>query len=322
MHWSLGRKGRFVVPLQYAIASFQAFFELLKYRHNENLIIIYHSRYFLSPILRLTSKWRLPYLLEMEEVYADIRGGERTRTKELEVVKRSQGLILSSETIRTHISSQDKQCVVCHGDYRTQELVDIDKFSKKDGRIHLVYAGTLEIEKGGARFAVAAARYLSSQFHLHILGFGTKREVMDIESRIAAVQPTTGCNITFHGKLTGSEYSAFIQSCDIGLSTQNMDDEFNETSFPSKILSYLNNGLKVVSGKIKVIEESDLKSIVFFYSNNSAQSIAECILEASNSETPDPVGVIRQMDLNCLRSLERMLTEMGAGNNGSHRGEG
>ena len=48
----------------------------------------------------------------------------------------------------------------------------------------------------------------------------------------------------------------FIQKCQIGLCTQNIDAAFNTTSFPSKILSYMSNGLEVVGVNIAAIKNS------------------------------------------------------------------
>lgn len=87
--------------------------------------------------------------------------------------------------------------------------------------------------------------------------------------------------------LSGEEYIRFIQSCDIGLSTQNPDAAFNATSFPSKILSYLSNGLRVVSIRIPAIEGSDVGDKLFYYDEQTPKQIADAILSVDMAQAYD-----------------------------------
>ena len=68
-----------------------------------------------------------------------------------------------------------------------------------------------------------------------------------------------------------------MQKCDIGLSTQNPEGLFNDTSFPCKILSYMANGLRVVSVRIPVIETSSVGTDVYYYENQTVVDIADTI---------------------------------------------
>ena len=38
----------------------------------------------------------------------------------------------------------------------------------------MLYAGTFDVNKGGADMAVMSGEYLSENFHLHIIGFGSE----------------------------------------------------------------------------------------------------------------------------------------------------
>lgn len=42
----------------------------------------------------------------------------------------------------------------------------------KDNKVHVVYSGTLDPNKGGAMAAVGVAASLPSTYRVHILGFG------------------------------------------------------------------------------------------------------------------------------------------------------
>jgi hypothetical protein len=69
-----------------------------------------------------------------------------------------------------------------------------------------------------------------------------------------------------------------LQKCHIGLSTQNLNATFNDTSFPSKVLTYLSNRLNVVSAKIPVVEQSCVGEWVSYYSKQTPKSIADAII--------------------------------------------
>ena len=83
--------------------------------------------------------------------------------------------------------------------------------------------------------------------------------------------------MTYEGCLSGEQYIRFVQKCSIGLSTQKPDARFNDTSFPSKILSYLANGLRVVSIRIRAVEESPISDLVVYYNEQSPELIAKAI---------------------------------------------
>ena len=107
-------------------------------------------------------------------------------------------------------------------------------------------------------------------------------------------------------KKTGKEYSNFISKCDIGLSSQNPDGVYNNTSFPSKILSYMCNGLKVVSVRIPVVETSDVKDGIWFYETGDPKKLAEAIKEAVKSDV-DPRNMIEELNVKFEKSLRELL---------------
>ena len=113
--------------------------------------------------------------------------------------------------------------------------------------------------------------------------------ISDIASRSKA-------KVTYDGLLSGEDYVRFIQSCDIGLSTQNPDAAFNATSFPSKILSYMANGLRVVSIRIPAIEQSAVGDALFYYARQTPEEIAKAILSVDMNATYDSRTRIQELD--------------------------
>ena len=115
----------------------------------------------------------------------------------------------------------------------------------------------------------------------------TKKKKRKCLTLSTAFQKSQKAKITYDGLLSGEEYIKFIQSCDIGLSTQNPNGKYNDTSFPSKILSYMANGLRVVSVRIPVVEESGIGKCVCYYDEQTPENIAKAIKSIDFSEEYD-----------------------------------
>ena len=184
------------------------------------------------------------------------------------------GYIFPTELLNKKINVFGLPYVIIHGAYNAEKNC-VEKFN--DHMIHCVYAGTFDRKKGGVSTAVEAALYLNDKYHIHILGFGDKNEENLLLSQISDISTKTDCKITFEGLKTGEDYKRFIQKCDIGLSTQNPDAPFNDTSFPSKILSYMSNGLRVVTVRIPAIESSGIGNDVYYYEKQQPQDVADAI---------------------------------------------
>lgn len=171
----------------------------------------------------------------------------------------------------------------------------------------MVYAGTFDPRKGGAMAAAAAAAYLDERFHIHILGFGSPKDTENMTKEIARISKLTSCQLTFHGLLEGEEYSVFLRRCHIGLSTQQSSAAFNETSFPSKVLSYLSHGLHVVSVRTRALEESSVGDLLHYYDGDSPETIASAIMRVDASGSYDPRTRLRELDQEFRKSIESLL---------------
>ena len=113
--------------------------------------------------------------------------------------------------------------------------------------------------------------------------------------------------ISYDGLLMGSDYIRFLQSCHVGLSTQDPNASFNETSFPSKVLSYLANGLRVVSIRMKSLERSSIGHLLYYYDVNTPKGIASAI-ESINFNIPyDSRIVIQELDQKFVLEIQKIL---------------
>lgn len=290
------------------------FFYLLKNSQEGENVLVYHSLGYAGVVTaaRRLKKFRL--ILEVEEIYADVNGREQDRKKEYRVFSAADAYVFPTELLNEKINSEGKPYAVIHGTYQVEPDRKCNVFAEKEqnngkGKIHCVYAGTFDPRKGGAQAAVAAAEHLPSNYHVHILGFGSEEETERMKEQIDAVTQKGGATVTYDGLLSGEDYIRFIQSCQVGFSTQMPDAAFNDTSFPSKVLSYLANGLRVVSIRIKALERSAVNDLLYYYEENTPEAIAEAVRKIDCSEDYDSREYIKRLDEKFVRDIEELLDD-------------
>lgn len=242
--------------------------------------------------------------MEVEEIYQDARDySEYIKQSELNMFESADAYIFSTELLEQKLNHNHKPFVVIYGTYKVESQF-VDKWD--DGKIHVVYAGTFDPRKGGASAAVTAAMYLPSNYHLHVLGFGSENEVEDIKMKVNVVNEQAKAVVTYEGLLLGRDYIEFIQRCHIGLSTQNPDAIFNATSFPSKILSYMANGLAVVSVKIDAVTQASIGNDINYYIKQSPEEIANTIMQVDIQK--DCRDVITELNSEFIRKVKLLLS--------------
>ena len=279
--------------------------------NDECRIVIYHSLGLLKVINFLHRK-KKSFVLEMEEIYADVTGESRIRNRELAAAQKASGYIFPTQLLSEIVNPNGKPEVIIHGTYAVEPDRGCNIFDQSlqehSGRmIHCVYAGTLDPRKGGAVAAAAAAEFLPENYHIHILGFGSDLEIQNMKDLISDIASRSKAKVSYDGLLSGEDYIRFTQSCDIGLSTQNPDAAFNATSFPSKILSYMANGLRVVSIRIPAIEQSAVGDALFYYDRQTSEEIAKAILSVDICEEYDSRRMIAALSAEFEQQMDALL---------------
>ena len=131
-----------------------------------------------------------------------------------------------------------------------------------------------------------------------------------MKNLVDKISKRSAAKVSYDGLLMGEDFIRFIQSCDIGLSTQNPNAAFNATSFPSKILSYMANGLRVVSIRIPVVEQSQIGDSLFYYDEQNPKQIAKAILSVDMKKQYDSRKLIAQLADNFEKDLAMVLNEV------------
>lgn len=299
---TLGRKNKVINVLDRFLMKWQLFWYFMFHSRKTDIVIAYHSPLYCKVLawLKRIKKWKL--ILEVEEIYGDVSGNARLKKRELQICKLADAFIFPTQLLSDAVNFRQKPYILIHGTYQVEPDRGI-RF--QDGKIHVVYAGTFDPRKGGA-IAAAAGEFLPENYHIHIIGFGSEKDKKYLLDKIEEVSKKSKCTVTYDGLKSGEEYIRFIQSCDIGLSTQNPNAAFNETSFPSKVLSYLANGLRVVSIRIKALEQSAVNDLLFYYDENSPQAIAEAVKRINPETVYDSRKRIADLSENFVREIEAL----------------
>jgi glycosyltransferase involved in cell wall biosynthesis len=276
---------------------------LRRYVTAEDTLIVYHSLVLMEIVRKIKQEKKCRLIIEVEELYSDVREDNVLRKKEIDYLQIADQYIMITELLNREVNLSGKPYLISHGTYRT-----VPKYCEKfdDGKIHVVYAGSFNPVKGGALTAIGAAEFLDEKYVLHVLGKGSEEATAAVRQKIEQVAVKTECRIVFEGYKTGREFDSFIQSCHIGLSTQQPDGKYNASSFPSKILMYMSNGLPVVSVKIPAVELSQVGEYICYYQEPAPEKIAQAIRQVPAD------GGMRVLDkLNALdKAFHRELSDM------------
>lgn len=281
-------------------------FALMRVKKNTP-VMVYHSLALMHTVRLAKRLRRFPLVLEVEEIYADVLQNAAKRRQELRFFKCADAFVFPTALLDEPCNPKEKPFAVIHGTYQCEPPIGT-RFD--DGKIHCVYAGTLDPRKGGATAAVAAGEFLDARYHIHILGFGSDADKAALLDQIERVNAQAGCSVTYDGVKSGEDYVRFLQSCDLGLSTQTPDAAFNATSFPSKILSYMANGLRVVSIRIPAIEGSAVGKYMYYYDEQTPQKIAAAIMAAGSDDGYDGRAVLKTLDAAFQEDMKKVLGDI------------
>lgn len=312
LFFSLGRKNCVIGKLSAILTKLCFAVYLFFHIRREEKVIVYHSMAYCKLIYWLKKIRKFHLILELEELYSDVNNKKHQKKWELKLAGTADAFIFPTEFLSRSINTKRKPEAIIYGTYRVEPArnckVSQSNLQRQEKKmIHCVYAGTFDPRKGGALAAAAAAEFLPANYHIHILGFGSEIEIKAMQEHIGKIARKSAAKVTYDGLLTGEEYIRFLQSCDIGLSTQNPDAAFNATSFPSKILSYMANGLRVVSVRIPAIEASAIGSMLYYYDNQTSQQIAKAIMRVNLEDAYDSRRVLGTLDVRCEESLKCLM---------------
>lgn len=281
-------------------------FLLLDIKKGEPLIV-YHSFGYRNLLILAKKIRKFKLILELEEVYQDVLPlSKKARQWEFNTFEMADAYIFPTELLNKAINKNNKPYAIILGTYHVEPII---ASPDNDGKIHVVYAGTFDPRKGGAAAAAAAAAYLPDKYVFNICGFGSPDETNSVIKAVDDINLKSPGKAKYHGTLKGKDYISLLQMCHIGLSTQNPDASFNATSFPSKILSYMANGLEVVTVDIPAVRESKIGPYLHYYHNQNPKDMAEAICSAELKET-DTRSIIRNLYSDFVSEIGKLINNV------------
>jgi hypothetical protein len=276
--------------LVYLISQVWLFFYLLGHASRRTTVMVYHSPWLVLPVVLSKYLKRFRLVLQVCEIYQDASAtGFLMRHAERWMIAEADRYLLSTAILNSRVNRKNKPFSVCGGVYRPEKAMCVPS---DDGRVHLVYSGIIDQVKRGAFTAVRVAEHLDDTYRTHIIGFGRQEDIAALRALIEVVnQKKGGVAVTYEGIKLGAEFNRFLQRCHIGYSTQSPGRDFNASSFPAKIFSYLTNRLRVVSISTEAIRASEASSVIHFYYHDDPGEIADVVRGV------DLTSVVREADL-------------------------
>lgn len=265
-------------------------------------VLVYHSLGYDSTFVKLKKIKNIKIIGDIEEIYQDVSRQKSSKEKnEFEFIKICDKFLFPNTILNEKLNLANRPFLVCHGIYGVKEKF-ADKYS--DGKIHLLYSGTFDPVKGGAVASIRMAEFLPENYHLHITGFGDDSAII---SEINRMKGLSACEISYHGYLDNDSFVKLMQSCSIGLCTQDPSSTLNLTSFPSKILNYMSNGLVVLSGRNRAIEESSISDIIFYYDEQTPKDMANAVLAIGDFDSEAGKIRLNQLDKQFKEGLSNLI---------------
>lgn len=284
------------------------FFYLIFHLRANDKVIIYHSLSYKIWLKVFLTFFRSKCIVEVEELYSYVnKGWENRRRREIDLINSFDYHICVNERIASTVTNGKNKAILSYGSYY---LPNYNKHIITTDEIHLVYAGVIESNRNAACLAVEAMKYLPSNYKLHVLGFGNEEDIQKIKSKMQAINSIFGEKCEFCGEMHGEEYYSFLQKCNIGLSTHQYfpsDMLSADYSFPSKILTYMANGLKVVAQKIESLTNSSISDFITYYIDPKPEEIAKAIISVNTNDGYDGRKIISKLDQSFCCEIKKLL---------------
>jgi hypothetical protein len=303
---SFGTKIKILGAVKVGLSLTWLFFWLLFNTKRDEKILVYHSPILAIPILFAQRVKKFKILLEVEEIYCHVyKNSIWVKKLEQNLISRSHSIIAVSDVL-AEILGKKVKCII-YGNYSIQ--INHNRQITSNGRINMVYAGSIERTKNGAFNTVKCAKLLPKDYLIHICGYGSVDSIKELEQQIVQVNnDLSRVACIYHGILPDAEFSAFLQSCQIAINPQK-DGENMTTLFPSKIIKYLSHNLRVVSTKITSISKSPFAPLITFSNNDSPEAISNAIMKIDLNQEYDAIPLIKKLDQKVISDLKEIFSE-------------
>jgi glycosyltransferase involved in cell wall biosynthesis len=298
-------KNPYVNKLSVLVSLSWLFVRLMRSKKGE-VIFAYHSPYLAAPLRFVKALKSIKIILEVEEKYSQaygIKGKPAFRERRLFDI--ADAYVFSNGLLADDINISSKPQTVLYGVYRARPRI----ITQGTQHIHIVYAGVIDKNEGGAAAAARAAEYVPDNYRVHIIGHGDAESLTELKKLIDG-NPELTNKVRFDGLKQGAEYEDYMGKCHIGLNPRKTDARYGCYAFPSKVVDYLSLGLRVVSSRMECIVQSPFDGYVCYCESVSASDIAKAITAASLGPQPDITVLFRRLERDFAASLKKIYCEL------------
>lgn len=259
-------------------------FWLLVSLGKEDKVLIYHRMVYRPAvkIWRLFSKREL--IFEVEELYSAAWEKDNYED-EIDYLRLANKYIYVNDIMPQKFPF-GKPYVVCYGNY---EPIMGGEQIKKNDIVNLIYAGVIGGKDSDVYVSIETIKHLPDNYRLEIAGYGTAKDIKELQLAIEG-----NPRISYHGCLYGKGYDEFLNSGHFGMCTRVLDDDCSDYTFPSKIMVYLNHGLKVVCPQLRCLTVSQVSKHLLFVDSLKPEVIADAIKNCEMTES-DPKKYISKI---------------------------
>ncbi len=284
---------------------------LIKNTKSGEKLLVYHTTNLMMPLLIVKRIKKLKYITYFGELFQDVYDiNVFERKLENKFLDISDDYIFATQNQRKRISKNKKyEFLELYGCYENR-MQTADRCIKENDKKIIVYSGKLDAHKGVINL-IRASEKLSVNYEIHILGYGEKESIKELKKEINNMRKKGAkCKCFYDGSVSRAELDQFLSSCYIGVCLQNTNTRYNSYAFPSKIITYLANGVPVLCSKIDVVQESAVSECIEFCDAESPEEVALKIREADwDKKKKRAKAVVGELNESFCRDLKRLLEE-------------
>ncbi len=226
-------------------------------------IIIYHSEgfYYFFPIFML---FKNKAILQVNEVYSNVVPNKTKLFFELNYINSFKKIIASNIWLKENWLANNN--VIVRGGYF--------RFQKKQKEAErqdnsFIYVGSVdEVKMGNLTMLKKLIETVPNYIDLYLCLL-TSDEIYELLKRLIVDKP----QVRLFRNVKDNDLNGYYQKCKYGLVLQDSNKPFNLSSFPSKIFSYVNNGVTPVAQKNYSLMHSEVCDLFCFIEEWSWDSI-------------------------------------------------
>lgn len=298
-------KNKLFKKISFLIQSYKIFRYLKNNVKEQDRVIVYHSLYNRIWLKKYLRKFKNKVILQIEDVFSEIANNvSHFKKQEWKMFNMFDKCLCVNDILMKELKGVPQK-IVSYGSYDLPTRFEFEN----DSKIKIVYAGVVEQTRKAAFLATLAVKYLPKNYELHILGFGNEQDILALNVLIKNINKE-GERVFFHERMSGEEYAKFLQSCQIALSTHSYDSKDDVSAnytFPSKILTYLANNLRVVAQRLTVLEQCKIVKFIMFYDKPDPNELAKAIKGIDITTPYDSREKIKELDEQFTKDLKRLL---------------